>query len=192
MASIALRYVPRCAPLYAEQSGLTRGARGEPVSTETVYTLIAAGLVVVGLVGILLPVLPGPVLIVGGIAVWAVPRGDTVGWVVLGTALGVTALGAVAKYLVPGRRLRAAGVPWWSLAAGAVLGVIGFFVVPVIGLVLGFVAGVFLAERVRLGRTDAAWPSTRQALAAVGWSIMIELGAGLLATAAWIVGLVVG
>jgi hypothetical protein len=160
--------------------------------TETVYTVIAAVLVVVGLAGILLPVLPGPVLIVAGIAVWAVPRGDTVGWTVLGVAVAVTLLGAVAKYLLPGRRLRAAGVPWWSLAAGAVLGVIGFFVVPVIGLLLGFVLGVFLAERVRLGATEEAWPSTRHALSAVGWSIMIELGAGLLATAAWIVGLVIG
>lgn len=158
----------------------------------TTYTVIAAVLVVVGLVGILLPVIPGPVLVVGGIAVWAVPRGDTVGWTVLGVAVGVTLLGAVAKYLLPGRRLRAAGVPWWSLAAGAVLGVIGFFVVPVIGLLLGFVLGVFLAERVRLGTTELAWPSTRHALSAVGWSIMIELGAGLLATAAWIVGMFVG
>ena len=158
----------------------------------TTYTVIAAMLVVVGLVGILLPVLPGPLLVVGGIAVWAVPRGDTVGWVVLGAAVGVTLLGAVAKYLLPGRRLRAAGVPWWSLAGGAALGVIGFFVVPVIGLVVGFVLGVALAERVRLGSGDRAWVSTRHALSAVGWSIMIELGAGLLATAAWIVGLVLG
>jgi hypothetical protein len=51
---------------------------------------------------------------------------------------------------------------------------------------------VFLAERVRLGSGDRAWVSTRHALSAVGWSIMIELGAGLLATAAWIVGLVLG
>lgn len=158
----------------------------------TTYTVIAAMLVVVGLVGILLPVLPGPLLVVGGIAVWAVPRGDTVGWVVLGAAVGLTLLGAVAKYLLPGRRLRAAGVPWWSLAVGAAVGVIGFFVLPVIGLVVGFVMGVFLAERVRLGSGDRAWVSTRHALSAVGWSIMIELGAGLLATAAWIVGLVLG
>jgi len=156
------------------------------------YTVIAAVLVVVGLVGILVPVLPGPVLVVGGIAVWSVPRHDQVGWTVLGVALGVTLVGAVAKYLLPGRRLRAAGVPWWSLAVGAALGVVGFFVIPVLGLVVGFVAGVFLAERARLGSSGTAWPSTRQALAAVGWSIMIELAAALLATAAWITGIVVG
>jgi len=155
-------------------------------------TVVAAVLVVVGLIGIVLPMLPGPVLVVAGIAVWAVPRHDRVGWIVLGVAVGLTLLGMVAKYLLPGRKLRAAGVPWWSLGAGVALGIIGFFVIPVLGLLLGFVLGVFLAELARLGSVDAAWPSTRHALSAVGWSILIELGAGLLATAGWIVGIVIG
>ena len=155
-------------------------------------TVLAGVLVAVGLIGIVLPLLPGPVLVVAGIAVWAVPRHDRVGWIVLGAAVGLTLLGAVAKYLLPGRKLRAAGVPWWSLLAGVALGIIGFFVIPVIGLLLGFILGVFLAELARLGSVEAAWPSTRHALGAAGWSILIELGAGLLATAGWIVGIVVG
>ena len=155
-------------------------------------TVVAGVLVVVGLIGIVLPMIPGPILVVGGIAVWAVPRHDRVGWIVLGVAVGLTLLGLVAKYLLPGRKLRAAGVPWWTLGAGVGLGIVGFFVIPVIGLLLGFILGVFLAELARLGSVDAAWPSTRQALSAAGWSILIELGAGLLATAGWIVGMVVG
>ena len=39
------------------------------------------------------------------------------------------------------------------------LGVVGFFVVPVVGLFLGFVLGVYLAELRRVGAA-AAWPST--------------------------------
>lgn len=155
-------------------------------------TAVAGVLVVVGLIGIVLPMLPGPVLVVAGIAVWAVPRHDRVGWIVLGVAVGLTLLGAVAKYLLPGRKLRTAGVPWWSLGAGVALGIVGFFVIPVLGLILGFILGVFLAELARLGSAEAAWPSTRHALSAVGWSILIELGAGLLATAGWIVGVAVG
>lgn len=155
-------------------------------------TVVAGVLVVVGLIGIVLPMLPGPLLVVGGIAVWAVPRHDRVGWIVLGVAVGLIVLGAVAKYLLPGRKLRAAGVPWWSLGAGVALGIVGFFVIPLLGLLLGFILGVFVAELARLGSVDAAWPSTRHALSAAGWSILIELGAGLLATAAWIAGIVVG
>ncbi|HXV94488.1 MAG TPA: DUF456 domain-containing protein [Pseudonocardia sp.] len=153
-------------------------------------TLVAALLVVVGLVGIVVPILPGLVLVIGGIAVWAIATGGAVGWTVLGVAVAVAVLGTVAKYLLPGRRMREAGVPGRTIAAGGVLGIVGFFVVPVVGLLLGFVLGVYLAELARLRDRTAAWPSTRGALAAVGWSILIELAAGLVATAVWIGGLV--
>jgi Protein of unknown function (DUF456). len=137
-------------------------------------------------------VLPGLLLVVAGVAVWAVPRGDAFGWTVLGVAVAIVVVGSIAKYLLPGRRLRDAGVPGRTIAAGGVLGIIGFFVVPVIGLFLGFVLGVYLAELARLGDSSTAWPSTRSALGAVGWSILIELLTGLLAAGVWIGGLVFG
>ena len=158
----------------------------------TAETIAAGVLIVVGLVGILLPVLPGLLLVLVGIAVWAVPRGDTVGWTVLGAATAIVVIGSVAKYLLPGRRLRDSGVPGRTLGTGAVLGVVGFFAIPLVGLFVGFVLGVYLAERARLGDRSAAWPSTRGALAAVGWSILIELAAGLLAVTVWIAGLIFG
>lgn len=153
-------------------------------------TLVAALLVVVGVVGIVVPVLPGLTLIIAGIAVWAVPRGDALGWTVLGIAVAVVVLGSVAKYLLPGKRLRESGVPGRTIALGAVLGIVGFFVIPVVGLFVGFVLGVYLAELARLGAGGGAWPSTRSALVAVGWSLLIELLTGLLAVGVWIGGLV--
>jgi uncharacterized protein YqgC (DUF456 family) len=151
-----------------------------------IATVLAAVLVVVGIVGIVLPVLPGLVLVVAGVAVWAVPRGDAVAWTVLGIVVAIVLIGSVVKYLLPGRALRDSGVPGRTIAAGAVLGVIGFFVIPVVGLFIGFVLGVYLAELARLGGGGAAWPSTRRALAAVGWSVVIEMATGLLAAAVWV------
>lgn len=164
----------------------------DPEQTGQLYPVLAGLLVLVGLVGVVVPVLPGLPLVLLGVAVWAVPRHDPVGWTVLGIAAAILVLGTVVKYLLPGRALRAAGVPGRTMMAGVALGVVGFFVVPVVGLLLGFVAGVFLAELVRLGDRARAWPSTRQALRAAGWSMLIELGAGLLAAAVWVVGIIVG
>ena len=148
--------------------------------------MLAAVLVVVGIVGIALPILPGLVLVVAGVGVWAVGRADVVAWTVLGIVVAIVLVGSVVKYLVPGRRLRDSGVPGRTIAAGAVLGVVGFFVIPVVGLFIGFVLGIYLAELARLGGHEAAWPSTRRALAAVGWSIVIEMATGLLAAAVWV------
>ncbi len=62
---------------------------------------------------------------------------------------------------------------------------VGFFVIPVVGLFLGFVVGVYGAEEERLG-PQAAWPSTKLAVRAVGLSILIELAGALLAAATWL------
>jgi uncharacterized protein len=145
--------------------------------------------ILVGLVGIVVPVLPGSILILGAVLVWAAEARSATGWLVFAGVTTLLVLGGIVKYAVPGRRLKAVGVPNRSLIAGGLLGIVGFFVIPVVGLVVGFVAGVYLAELHRLGRAGA-WPSTRSALGAVGLSMLIELGAGLLAAAAWLVGAV--
>ncbi len=157
--------------------------------TGTAVTVISGLVLLVGVLGVLVPVVPGLLLCWLGVLLWAL-LGDGNGgrWAVLGFATAIAAAGTVVKYLWPGRRLKATGVPTSSLLAGGVLGVIGFFVVPVVGLVLGFVLGIWLAERMRLG-PGRAWPSTMQALAAVGLSIMVEFAAALTIAVIWALGL---
>lgn len=145
--------------------------------------------VLVGLVGIVVPVLPGSILILGAVLVWAAASATAVGWVVFALVTTLLVVGGIVKYAVPGRGLKTAGVPSRTLVAGGLLGIVGFFVIPVVGLVVGFVLGIYLAELQRVG-LDAAWPSTRAALKAAGLSLLIELAAGLLAAAAWLVGAV--
>jgi uncharacterized protein len=149
-------------------------------------TVVAGLLVAVGVIGILVPVLPGLILVLAGVAVWAVPRNDALGWWVLGIAAAVVVVGSIAKYLLPGRRMRESGVPTRSVVAGALLGIVGFFVIPVVGLFLGSPLGVYLAELLRLRDSSKAWPSTRAALGAVGFSLLLELATGLLAAGVWV------
>ncbi|WP_121252739.1 DUF456 domain-containing protein [Nocardioides ferulae] len=151
--------------------------------------VVVAIAILIGLVGILVPVLPGSILVLAAIGVWAVQTGGTTAWGVLAAAAVLLAAGTVVKYAVPGRRLKSAGIPASTQWAGAGLAVAGFFVVPVVGIFAGFVLGVYLAERHRLG-ARLAWPSTKSALAAVGLSILIELAAAVLATLVWVGGVV--
>ena len=145
--------------------------------------------VLVGLVGIVVPVLPGTILILGAVLVWAVATSSPAGWVVFALVTTLLVIGGIVKYAVPGRGLKAAGVPNRTLVAGGLLGIVGFFVVPVVGLFLGFVLGIYLSELQRVGR-ERAWPSSWAALKAAGLSVLIELAAGLLAAAIWVAGAV--
>lgn len=145
--------------------------------------------IAVGLVGVVAPVIPGSLLVLGAILVWAWDLGSATGWVVLAVGAAFLALGSIVKYVVPGRRLKEQGIPASTLLLGGVLGVVGFFVIPVIGLVVGFVLGIYFAELRRVGRA-VAWPATVHALKAVGLSMLIELTASLCAAATWAVGVV--
>lgn len=149
--------------------------------------LLVGLVILVGLVGIVVPVLPGSILILGAVLVWTVSDGSGTAWTVFAVATTVLVLGAIVKYVIPGRGLRSAGVPNRTIMFGGLLGIVGFFVIPVIGLVIGFVLGVYLSEVRRVGR-HLAWPSTVAAMKAVGLSIFVELVAGFLAAGAWAVG----
>jgi uncharacterized protein YqgC (DUF456 family) len=151
-------------------------------------TEVLVGLaVLVGVLGVLVPVLPGSMLILAAVLVWAVQAGSSTAWTVFSVTVVLLAAGTVVKYAVPGRSLKTAGVPNRTLMIGGLLGIIGFFVIPVIGLFIGFVLGVYLGEVQRVGRQDA-WPSTKHALRAAGLSVLIELVAAALAAATYFVG----
>lgn len=145
--------------------------------------------ILVGLVGVVVPILPGVLLIAAALLVWAFDTGSGLAWGIAAAGIVVLAIGFVVKYVVPHQRLKDAGVPRRTIVVGAILGVVGFFAIPVIGLLIGFIGGVWLAESGRLGPKHA-WPSTKAALKATGLSILIELASALVATAFFIGGVV--
>lgn len=147
-------------------------------------------LIVAGLVGIVVPVLPGLVLVLGGVLLWALMEGGSTAWVVFGLSLLVAVVGYVLQYTLPGRRMRERGVSGSTLALAVVFGIVGFFVVPVVGAIIGFVLGIFVVEMSRTHDRVQAWERTKHALVAVLHSIGIELVAGLVIAALYVGGLI--
>ena len=151
--------------------------------------LAVAVVIVIGLAGVVVPALPGLLLVWGAIAGWALlDGGGAIRWATVVVAGLLGAAGYVLATVVPGRRASDAGAPGWVLFAGAVGMVVGFFVIPVVGAIIGGVLGVLVAELVRTRDLPAAWRVTLETLKGFGLGVAIQLVAGLLMTGVWLLG----
>ena len=149
---------------------------------------VPAVLILIGMVGIVVPVIPGLFIVLAAVLVWALDTGTTLAWTIFGISAVLWLAGVALQYAVPGRRLRDAGVRRSALALAVLVGIVGFFVIPVVGGPVGFVLGIFLVELGHSRDRSAAWASTRAALRAVFTSIGIELLAALAMTTTWVLG----
>lgn len=148
-------------------------------------------IMLVGTVGVVVPVLPGLLLVWGATLLWAVFTQSTAGWLTFAVATTIYAAGLVSQYVVPGRRMRATGLDARIIAVALVAGVVGLFVIPVLGAPLGFVGTVYVLERAKHRSHQRAWEATRHAVRAVALNVGIELLTAVLIIATWGVGVFV-
>jgi uncharacterized protein len=146
---------------------------------------LAVGLIiVVSLFGIVVPFLPGLVMEVIAILLWAIVKGDGTAWAVAIVALVLAGIGTFVKYSIPKRKLNEGGIPNRTLLIATAVAIVGLFVIPVVGAPIGFVLAIYISERLRVG-PEQAWPATKTSLGAVATSIGIELATGLIIAAIW-------
>ncbi|MGW0767203.1 DUF456 domain-containing protein [Streptomyces sp. NPDC002671] len=152
-----------------------------------VWELLLVGVVIVlGLCGVLVPGVPGSWLVWAAVLWWALKDPRPVAWFVLVGATAVLLLSQVVRWALPPRRLRASGAtPRMGVYAG-VGAFLGFFLLPVVGAVPGFMTGIYLHERLRLGRHGEAMAGLRTAMRSGGSSVLAELFACLLIAGAWL------
>ena len=147
----------------------------------------AAG-VLAGLVGTFVPVVPGLVVVFLAAAATLLLQGaGPLAWTVV-ALLGALALaGSVLSTVLPARRAATGGAPASTLWLAVVGAVVGFFVLPVLGLLVGGVVGLMLAEQRRLGAWGPAWASSRKVLAAYGVGVLLEVAVGIVMGLLWLV-----
>ncbi|MEE1756594.1 DUF456 domain-containing protein [Streptomyces sp. SP18CS02] len=152
-----------------------------------VWQLVLVGLVMLlGLFGVLVPGVPGSLLVWAGLLWWALQEHTGLAWWLL---VGATALLLVTQavlWQLPARRLRGVGVTRRMVAFAGAGAVAGFVLVPVLGAVPGYIGGIYLCERQRLGGHGQAAAATRTVMRAIGTSVLVELFACLLIVGAWV------
>ena len=153
------------------------------MTPEIIAAVAAAVLALVGLAGLVFPVLPGSITVGAGALVWAIWGGSGWGWIAFGVIAVLLMIGAASSWLLTGRSLQKHEVPKWPITVGLLLGVVGMFVLPGFGLPIGFAVGLLLAEWYRMRDLRKALSTSLQTLKALGLGILVELGCAMLAVA---------
>ncbi|KUH36621.1 MULTISPECIES: DUF456 domain-containing protein [Streptomyces] len=153
--------------------------------------LLVALVLLLGLVGVLAPGVAGSWLVWAGVAWWSLQVATAAAWWLFAGSTVLMLVTHVVVGRLPPRRLRGVGVTRRMVVYAGVGALLGFVLVPVVGGVPGYVAGVYLAARRRHGGHRRAVAATRLAMRAIGTSVLVELYASLLVVAAWL-GVLVG
>src|SRR5262245_52132891 len=174
----------------------TRGPRGRegawdprrPARPEddVVVALVALAMAV-GVVGTVLPLVPGLVLVWAAALAYGLIEGfGTAGTVAFALVTVFAVAGVVAGWVVPARVAGAAGAARTSILLGVVAAIVGFFVIPIVGLPVGGVAGVYAGELQRTRDGAAAWRATRATLAGFGLAALVQFALALGMTVTWV------
>lgn len=161
------------------------------MTAEIIATVVAAVLIGIGCLGVVVPVLPGSITIVAGLLVWALAVQAVEGWVVLVLGSVLAVAGMAAGAVLTGTRLKRRQIPNRSLLFAAVGAVVGLFVIPVVGIIVGFFVGLLLTETARQRDLRAALDSSWVALKAAGLGIVVEFGCALAAATVFVLGALV-
>ncbi|MFD3696391.1 DUF456 domain-containing protein [Streptomyces sp. NPDC058646] len=148
--------------------------------------LFLVGLVLLlGALGVLVPGVPGTWLVWAALMWWTLLERSALAWYLLVAATALLLVVQVVMWQLPPRQLRGVAVTPRTAAYAGAGAVLGFVLIPVLGAVPGFVGGIYLCERLRLGTHGEAWTSMRAVMRAVGTSVLVELFACLLVLGAW-------
>jgi uncharacterized protein YqgC (DUF456 family) len=158
------------------------------VDTQIIVTIIAGILLAVAALGTIYPVLPGSVLALITLLGWAWILGSTASWTMGIVGMVLVAIGMSASAVLTGRNLKQQQIPSRTILVAAMCAVVGMFLIPVVGLFVGFGVGLLGMEYARRKDFGVALRSSGSALKATGIGILMEFGMAALASSLWVIG----
>ncbi|GGR45958.1 membrane protein [Streptomyces roseolus] len=154
--------------------------------------LMVAAVMLLGLFGVLAPGVPGSWLVWAAVLWWSLHEQTGLAWILLVSSTALLLLTQVVVWQLPPRRFRGTALTRRTIGYAGSGALLGFVLVPVLGAVPGFVGGIYLCERRRLGGHGQARAATRAVMRAGGTSILVELFSCLLIVGAWAGAVILG
>lgn len=140
----------------------------------------------VGLLGLIVPVFPGTVVIwLAALGYGIVSGFSTLGWVLFAAITVLMLAGTMVDNLFMGAGARKGGASWNTILAALLAGVLGTLLFPPIGGVIAAPLAVLLLEYSRQRDWEKAWQALRGLATGFGLSIVVRFGIGVLMMILW-------
>ena len=156
------------------------------------FELLIAIVMAIGIIGTVIPFIPGLALVWFAGAIWAFfDGGDGKHMWILAAMTLFTIIGYTAQFVIPAKAATVSAPAKGTLYLGGLAGLVGFFVLPVIGAPIGFLLGIYAGNFLNSNNSSQAWEATIRTTIAFGWAMIIQSICAVLVGLTWIVGLVI-
>ena len=153
--------------------------------------LIIGVCMAIGLIGTVIPILPGLLLMWAAGLSWVILDGGGLArWSLFAVMTVLVIAGHVMGIKIPVQRVTTAQPSRGTLIVASVLGLIGFFVIPVLGLPIGFISGIFIWNLIQTREFHRALRITWATTKSFGLVVLIHLLCGIGIAFLWLLGLV--
>jgi len=155
-------------------------------AADTLLVLLVLGVMLVGLASLLIPIIPGLLIIwLAGLGYGLLAGFGTWGPWLFGLITLLALAGAVVDNLFMAAGAKIGGASWWSVLAASVLALVGLFAFPPLGGLIGAFLGIMLAEYYRVRDWQKAWAATKGMAAGCGGAVLARLAIGAVMIGAW-------
>jgi len=141
-----------------------------------------------GLFSLIVPILPGLVIMWLAALAYGIVNGFNMLGVVVMVIITVLAIsGSLADNLLMGVGAHKGGASWWTILVALLAGIAGTLIFPPLGGFIAAPAAMMLLETIRLGDWRKAWEALRGLATGFGLSIVVRFLLGVVILGLWLV-----
>ncbi len=159
--------------------------------SEVILQTLTLFVLLVGLLGLLIPVFPALVVMWLATLIYALIENSAgrmtwIQWMLFGLITILMLFGSVIDNIIIAKKMRGQAIPWSSIGLAFLAGIIAsIFLTPLIGM-LASPLSLFGLEFIRLRDRNLAFTSAKTYMIAWGWSFAAVFGVGVLMLLLWL------
>ncbi len=168
----------------------------DPAVFDWMVRIVALLFMLLGLALLLIPILPGLVIIWAVATAYAIQYSiqygiqsgfGTLGWIMFALMTVLMVVGSIADNALMGASAHKQGAPWWVVLLALLAAFLGSILLTIVGGILAALLAIFLLEWARLKDKQRAFASMRGLLVGYGWAVAIRFIIGMVMIGLWLI-----